>query len=109
MKKLLFICSRNRLRSPTAEAIFAEYTGLEVESAGLATDAEVTLSSEQVVWADLIFVMEPVHRRLLSARFSPWLKGKRVICLDIADEYDYMQPALIALLKQKVLPQLGTF
>jgi predicted protein tyrosine phosphatase len=104
---LLFICSRNRLRSPTAEAVFSDYDDLEVESAGLDRDAEVTLSSESVVWADLIFVMEASHRRKLTQQFGPWLKGKRVICLNIPDQYAYMAPDLIQLLKQKVLPILG--
>lgn len=107
--KLLFICSRNRLRSPTAEAIFSEYEGLEVESAGLDRDAEMPLSSEAVEWADIIFVMESAQRRKLSQNFQLWLKQKRIVCLNIPDEYDYMEPALIELLKQKVLPLLGTF
>jgi len=107
--KLLFICSRNRLRSPTAEAIFSEYEGLEVESAGLDRDAEMPLGSDTIQWADIIFVMEKVHRSSLSKNFQPWLKNKRVVCLDIPDEYDYMEPALVELLKQKVLPLLGTF
>ncbi|MDX2214307.1 MAG: low molecular weight protein tyrosine phosphatase family protein [Oculatellaceae cyanobacterium bins.114] len=107
--KLLFICSRNRLRSPTAEAVFAEYDGLEVESAGLERDAENILSSDAVEWADIIFVMEKSHRRKLSQHFQPWLKQKRVICLDIPDEYDYMEPALVELLKKKVFPLLGSF
>ncbi|PSB01617.1 low molecular weight protein tyrosine phosphatase family protein [Merismopedia glauca] len=109
MKKLLFICSQNRLRSPTAEAIFAEYEGLEVESAGLDRGAEIPLSSEAIAWADIIFVMEKSHRRKLSQNFQPWLVDKRVICLDIPDNYEYMAPALVDLLKQKVLPLLGTF
>ncbi|MGL5806151.1 MAG: low molecular weight protein tyrosine phosphatase family protein [Xenococcaceae cyanobacterium] len=109
MKKLLFICSQNRLRSPTAETIFSEYKGLEVTSAGLDRGAEMPLCSEDILWADLIFVMEKSHRRKLSQKFQPWLKGKRVICLDIPDEYEYMQPALIELLKKKVLPLLGDF
>lgn len=108
MKKLLFICSRNKLRSPTAEAIFCDYEGLEVESAGLNHDAEVTVSVEQLEWADIIFVMEKVHRSKLAKKFKPFLKGKRVICLDIPDEYDYMDINLIHLLKNKVLPMLGT-
>ncbi len=107
--KLLFICSRNRLRSPTAEAIFSEYEGLEVDSAGLDRDAEILLSSEAVAWADIIFVMEKTHRSKLAQKFRPWLKNKRVICLDIPDEYEYMDPVLIALLKKKVLPLLGTY
>lgn len=109
MKKILFICSRNRLRSPTAEAVFSEYEGLEVDSAGLDREAEVHLCSETIQWADLIFVMEKSHRSKLSKQFKPWLKGKRVICLDIPDEYEYMEPILVELLKKKVLPLLGTF
>jgi predicted protein tyrosine phosphatase len=109
MKKLLFICSRNRLRSPTAEAVFSVYEGLEVESAGLAPDAETPLSSETIQWADIIFVMERSYRSKLSKRFQPWLKGKRVICLDIPDQYEYMSPDLVALLEEKVLPLLGSF
>ncbi|MBW4623173.1 MAG: low molecular weight protein tyrosine phosphatase family protein [Cyanosarcina radialis HA8281-LM2] len=107
MKKLLFICSRNRLRSPTAEAVFAEYEGLEVDSAGLDRDAEMPLSSEAIEWADIIFVMEKSHRSKLSNKFQPWLKNKRVICLDIPDEYEYMEPVLVELLKKRVLPLLA--
>jgi predicted protein tyrosine phosphatase len=106
MKKLLFICSQNRLRSPTAEVVFGEYEGLETDSAGLDQGAEVPLFSDTIEWADLIFVMEKRHRQKLSQQFKPWLKNKRVICLDIPDEYEYMQPELVELLKQKVLPLL---
>jgi predicted protein tyrosine phosphatase len=108
MKRLLFVCSRNRLRSPTAEAIFAEYKGLEVESAGIDHDAETPLGREVIEWADTIFVMEKSHRSKLSQKFQPWLKNKRVICLDIPDKFEYMEPALVELLQKKVLPLLGT-
>lgn len=109
MKNLLFVCGKNRLRSPTAEAVFSEYEGLQVESAGLDREAEVPLSSEAIERADIIFVMENSHRSKLSKKFQPWLKGKRIVCLDIPDQYDYMEPELIDRLKQKVLPLLGTF
>jgi predicted protein tyrosine phosphatase len=79
---------------------------LEVCSAGLDRQADVPLSSEEIAWADLIFVMERSHRRKLSRQFQPWLKGKRVICLDIPDQYQYMQPELVDLLKRKILPLL---
>ena len=107
--KLLFVCSQNRLRSPTAEAVFTDYKGLYVDSAGLDRGAEIFLSSEAIQWADIIFVMEKSHKRKLSKNFQPWLKDKRVVCLDIPDEYEYMEPSLVKLLKKKVLPLLGTF
>ncbi len=109
MKKLLFVCSQNRLRSPTAEAIFSEYPELEVDSAGLDRSAEIPLSREAIQWADMIFVMEKAHQRQLSNQFQPGLKNKRVICLNIPDEYEYMEPTLVKLLKKKVLPLLEIF
>jgi predicted protein tyrosine phosphatase len=105
--KLLFICGKNRLRSPTAEAVFGEYPGLEVESAGIDLDAELIVGADGIEWADLILVMEKTHRRKLAAKFQHCLKDKRVVCLDIPDNYEYMDPDLVAILNQKVLPLLG--
>jgi predicted protein tyrosine phosphatase len=102
--KLLFICGKNRLRSPTAEAVFGECSGLEVESAGVDKDAEVMVGADAIEWADLILVMEKIHRRKLVARFPHCLKDKRVVCLDIPDNYEYMNPDLINILNRKVLP-----
>ena len=48
MKTVLFVCSQNRLRSPTAEQIFAERRDLEVASAGTNTGADTPLSGELV-------------------------------------------------------------
>ncbi len=100
--RVLFVCSRNRLRSPTAAAVFAEVDGWEVDSAGLAPDAEVRLDRELVAWAEVIVVMEAVHRRRLVRAFGQCLQGKRVVCLDIPDHYEFMDPHLIALLRQRV-------
>lgn len=102
MPRVLFICSRNRLRSPTAEQVFASWPDVQSDSAGLSADAEQVLSLEQVQWAELIFVMETVHGRRLKQRFAAALKGKRVICLDIPDNYAFMQLELVRLLEQKV-------
>ena len=99
MKNALFICSRNRLRSPTAEHVFATWTGVETDSAGLAPDSDTPLSVEQIQWADIIFVMEKVHRARLARRFTKHLKSKRVICLDIPDNYAFLDPELIQLLE----------
>lgn len=100
-RRLLFICSQNRLRSPTAETIFATHPGIEVDSAGLNHDAVVPLSPEQIEWADLILVMEQDHRRRLSRNFRRHLAGKRVVVLNIPDDYDYMDPELVELLKAR--------
>lgn len=101
MKRALFICTQNRLRSPTAEHIFASWPNVETDSAGLGVDATVHLSPEQIEWATVIFVMEKTHRNKLSAKFKACLNSKRVICLDIPDDYEYMQPELVKLLQAK--------
>lgn len=109
-RKLLFICTQNRLRSPTAEQVFAAWPGVETDSAGLGNEAGNPVSPELLEWADIVFVMEKAHRNRLGARFRKHLSGKRVICLDIPDDYDYMQPELVQLLTTKVsrfLPSLG--
>ncbi|MCI3134803.1 low molecular weight protein tyrosine phosphatase family protein [Phenylobacterium aquaticum] len=102
MKHVLFVCSQNKLRSPTAEQVFADWPGIEVASAGLNHDAVEPLTGEMVAEADLIFVMEKAQRNRLSQRFKAHLKRARVICLDIPDDYAFMDPDLIALLRAKV-------
>jgi predicted protein tyrosine phosphatase len=105
-RNVLFICSQNRLRSPTAEQVFAAWPGIETSSAGLNHDAENPVTPELVQWADIIFVMERAHRLKLSAKFKPHLGKARVVCLEIPDEYEFMDPDLIRLLKVKVAHHL---
>ena len=105
-RNVLFICSQNRLRSPTAEQVFAGWPGIETSSAGLNHDAENPVTPELLRWADTIFVMERTHRSRLSSRFKPHLGNARVICLDIPDEYEFMEPDLVRLLEARVAPHL---
>ena len=77
-------------------------------SAGTSNDAENPLTSELVQWADFIFVMEKAHRNKLQKRFKSELKSARVICLDIPDEYEFMDEGLIRLLRAKVSRYLPT-
>lgn len=104
MSCILFLCGRNRLRSPTAETVFAGHLGIEVDSAGLDHDADVICSAEQVAWADLIFVMEKSHKAKLTRQFGRQLRRVRVVCLDIPDRYALMQPELVALLRARITP-----
>ena len=104
---VLFLCSQNRLRSPTAERIFGGREGLDVRSAGLDTDAVTTVSPELIAWADLVFVMEKAHVNRLRRRFKSASSGKRVVCLHIPDEFECMDPELVRILEARVEPWLG--
>jgi predicted protein tyrosine phosphatase len=101
MKNVLFICSQNRLRSPTAEQVFSNHEGFEVSSAGLNPDANTAVTPELLEWAHVIFVMERAHRNKLSKKFRAHLKSQRIICLDIPDEFEFMDPGLVKLLEAK--------
>lgn len=94
MTNILFVCSQNKLRSPTAEAVFADTEGWEVRSAGTNNDAEVPLGGEDIEWADVIVAMEQTHKKKIKQRFRKELKNQRLVCLGIPDEYDYMDQDL---------------
>jgi predicted protein tyrosine phosphatase len=106
MKKILFICGKNRLRSPTAEHVFSQKPGLEVASAGIDRDADEQVSGSLLEWADVIFVMEKGHLSKLRRRFGKHLNKQRVICLGIRDQYDYLDPGLVEELERKVEPHV---
>ncbi|GAB6085741.1 low molecular weight protein tyrosine phosphatase family protein [Alkaliphilus crotonatoxidans] len=99
--KLLFICSRNKWRSLTAERVFSEY-GYEVRSAGTEAKARIKVTEGHIGWADLIFVMEKKHLRRLKNQFPIKLQNKQIICLNIPDEYVYMDEELIEILISRV-------
>ena len=107
VKTVLFVCSQNRLRSPTAEQVFSMRRDIEVASAGTNHDADNPLTGELVAWADIIFVMKKAHRVKLQKKFKASLKKARIICLDIPDDYEFMDPALVRLLEARVPRYLG--
>jgi predicted protein tyrosine phosphatase len=102
VKNVLFVCSQNRLRSPTAEQVFSGRKDIEVASAGTNHNADNPLTHELVSWADIIFVMEKAHRAKLQRKFRASLKSARVVCLDIPDNYEFMDVGLISLLEARV-------
>ena len=105
-RRILFLCSRNKWRSPTAEEVFRDHPGVDVDSAGLNPDAVVPLSPEQLDWADVIMVMENTHRDKLKRRFSSHLRGKRVVVLGIPDDFGFMDEKLVAMLITRCTPHL---
>ncbi|MCF6292251.1 MAG: protein tyrosine phosphatase [Robiginitomaculum sp.] len=82
--------------------MFADYPDVETDSAGLSADADVRLSIEQILWADIIFVMEAKHKKKLQQKFKKHLNSKRVVVLGIPDNYSFMQVELVKLLENKV-------
>jgi predicted protein tyrosine phosphatase len=100
--RLLFVCSENRLRSPTAAAVFSEYDGVEAISAGTNADASTPVSGDLIEWADAILVMEKSHRNKVAKRFREQLKDKKLGVLEIPDHFDFMDPLLVQILKNRV-------
>ena len=104
--KVLFVCSRNRLRSLTAETIFDGVGGHQVRSVGTEEGARTRVTAGHLGWADLIFVMEKRHLNRLQKKFREELVGKRVVCLHIPDDYDYMDDELVDRLRGGVAPHV---
>lgn len=104
--RILFVCSRNRRRSLTAETVFGKIPGLEVRSAGTQPQARVVVTEGLVRWADFIFAMEKSHLNKMKLKLKDVLDGKKLISLHIPDDYEYMQQELIDELEAKVWPHL---
>jgi predicted protein tyrosine phosphatase len=105
---LLFVCSRNQWRSPTAEAIWRRRPGFNARSAGTSLNARKTIGAADIRWADVIFVMERKHLHRLQANYARLLEHKPLYCLDIPDDFRYMDPELMELLEDTVAPYLNT-
>ena len=104
IQKLLFVCSRNKRRSLTAEKLFEGFSLYQVRSAGTQPGARIVVTEGHLGWADLIFCMEKSHLNRLRWKFPEALQGKRVICLHIPDEFEFMQTELIDDLSAKLAP-----
>ena len=99
--KLLFLCSQNKRRSLTAEKIFDSHEH-EARSAGTENNSRIKVTAGLLGWADVIFCMEKKHVRRIREKYGDVLSGKKVICLNIADDYDYMDEALTHVLQANV-------
>jgi len=100
--KLLFVCSQNRIRSLTAETIFDGVGGHDVRSVGTEQGARIRVTAGHLGWADLIFVMEKRHLNRLHKKFRDEIAGKRIVCLYIPDDYEYMDEELVDRLRTGV-------
>lgn len=103
---VLFICSRNKWRSATAETIFKDSQNHIVRSAGTEPSAIVKISAKAILWADIIFAMEKRHKERLKEKFPDEIKNKKIVILDIEDNYQYMDAELIETIRKSVEPYL---
>jgi predicted protein tyrosine phosphatase len=104
---VLFICSRNQWRSPTAEHLWRRHPQLSVRSAGTSPNARRRVSADDIAWSTVIMVMEEKHKSRLKAEFSRALEGRAIHVLDIPDDYKYMDPELVEQLESSVGALLG--
>jgi predicted protein tyrosine phosphatase len=102
VRRVLFICGKGKQRSPTAEQIFASLPDWETDSAGLSADSDMPVSSDQIEWATDIAVMEKRQLPRLRRMFPKLAAGRKLVCLDIPDDFAFMQPELITLLQQRL-------
>ena len=106
-KNLLFVCSKNQWRSPTAEKIYERHDQLSVRSRGTSENARRTVRLADITWADIIFLMEHKHKQRLSADYPGAMRLKEVHVLDIPDDYRFMDPELVEHLQTAIDPLLA--
>lgn len=103
---ILFVCSRNIWRSPTAQALYKGRQDHRFRSAGTESSAKVRVSAKNILWADIIFVMEKKHKQRLMDNFLNDIANKKIVILDIEEEYKFMDEELIEIIKRSVDPYL---
>ncbi|WP_282606340.1 low molecular weight protein tyrosine phosphatase family protein [Pelagibius sp. Alg239-R121] len=101
---VLFVCSRNQWRSPTGEHVWRKVSGVAVRSAGTSRGARRRLTLADIRWADLILVMEDKHKSRIRADFREDVRFKTLHVLDIPDDYRFMDPELVEIIKEKTEP-----
>jgi predicted protein tyrosine phosphatase len=106
-EKLLFVCSRNQWRSPTAEGLFKNHPHYDVRSAGTAPGSRIRVTGCHLDWADRVFCMERKHADALRERFPEECTDLPIFVLRVPDDYpEKDHPDLIAHLRTSLAPHL---
>jgi predicted protein tyrosine phosphatase len=105
-EQLLFICSRNQWRSPTAAALFKNSQLYVAKSAGTSDKARIKLTGNLINWADHIFVMEKRHAEIIRQKHPDLVVDRSINILNISDDYQYMDPELIEVLESRLAEYL---
>ena len=98
--KMLFVCTANHDRSPTAEIMYQRHPGLEAKSTGIFKPEKKV--REGLAWADVIVVMEDIHETYIREHFAQDLADKPVFVLGIEDRYRFMEDELTSLIEERM-------
>ena len=101
-EQLLFVCSRNQWRSPTAAALFQHSDLYVAKSAGTSDSARIKITAGLINWADRIFVMEKRHSAIIQRNYQEAIEGKSMVVLHIPDDYQYLDEELIEILESRL-------
>ena len=106
-EQLLFVCSRNQWRSPTAAALFKNNNLYVARSAGTSASARIKITAGSIDWADKIFVMEKRHLAIIERKYPSEIEGKSIVVLGIPDDYEYLDLELIEILRSQLSEYLA--
>ncbi len=100
--RVLCVCSAGILRSATAAHILAgKPFNCNTRNVGTAGYALIPVTEDLIQWADYIICMEPEHEIYIRNKMIEWGYKKPIMTLDIEDIYEYRDPKLIKLIKQR--------
>lgn len=99
-KKVLCVCSAGLLRSPTAALVLSQPPfNYNTRAAGMERDYALVVVDDYLLhWADEVVCMTPDQTVQIKDEFG---FEKTIICLNIADSYDYRDARLIKLIASK--------
>lgn len=108
-KRVLTVCSASVLRSPTAAIVLNQEYGYNTKAAGVSLEyAIVPVTGKLLTWCQEIVVMENWQAHEIIEMLEIMGIDRPVICLNIDDNYSYMQPELVSLIKQRYDQQVPT-
>ena len=101
-KRVLTVCSANMLRSPTmAHVLSAEPYNFNTRSVGIAGFALIPVTEDLLLWADEIVCADTEHAIYIRGKLMKYQLDKPIVNLNIPDIYEYRNPELIELIKER--------
>lgn len=99
-RRVLCLCSAGMLRSPTAANVLHQEYGYNTRAAGVTEEyALVPVDDVLFAWADEIVCVEKAIQIALADKFN--IKDKRVVVLNIPDNFEWNDPNLRDLIKKQ--------